>query len=186
MSYENENKPHIFGPDTKGMDVLVIEIELGPSLTIIDQSRVFAIEAHGNQKRKYTGEPYWHHLRDVAERVALLTDDEDVIAAAWLHDVIEDTSQSFGDVSLAFGKRVATMVAALTDIYTHAEFPDQNRAWRKTWEAKRLGCMHPYVRLIKLCDVQSNASSIEAEGGQFAEVWKAEKKVLVAALLGGE
>jgi (p)ppGpp synthase/HD superfamily hydrolase len=151
--------------------------------SLVERARAYAVAAHGTQLRKWTGEPYWHHLRDVAERVALLTDDEEVIAAAWLHDVLEDTPKTYNEVSEAFGQRVADLVLDLTDLYTPELCPHSNRAKRKALEATRLGLCFPEVRLVKLCDVQSNAGSIEEHGGDFAEVWKTEKKELVKQLL---
>jgi (p)ppGpp synthase/HD superfamily hydrolase len=49
----------------------------------------FAKLAHKNQRRKYTDEPYSEHCRRVAEIVASVTDDFEMIAAAWLHDTVE-------------------------------------------------------------------------------------------------
>ena len=51
-------------------------------MTLIAQTRDFAIHFHGEQKRKYTGEPYWHHCRNVAELVSAVNADPEVIAAA--------------------------------------------------------------------------------------------------------
>ena len=151
--------------------------------SLVERARAFAVAAHGTQLRKWTEEPYWHHLRDVAQRVALLTDDEEIIAAAWLHDVLEDTPKTYGQVHGEFGQRVADLVLDLSDLYTPELCPTLNRRRRKHLEATRLGLCIPDVRLIKLCDVQSNAGSIEEHGGDFAEVWKREKKTLVKELL---
>lgn len=186
---------------------------------MIARARAFAIAAHGDQVRKYTGldgphpciercfrvgaaidispgekctecgmpwpkaTPYWHHCEEVAELVSRLTDDPEVIAAAWLHDTIEDTAIIEEDISKEFGWRVGRMVTSLSDVYTHQAFPDLNRKKRKAREARRLGKCSAPVRLIKLCDVQSNAPSIEKHGEGFAKVWKTEKAALVAALL---
>lgn len=151
---------------------------------LVARARDFAKVAHGDQERQWTGEPYWYHLSDVAQRVELLTDDVEVIAAAWLHDTLEDTETTLPQIQDEFGPNVAWYVVGLTDVYTHEAFPERNRKWRKQQEAQRLSVTPWQVRLIKLCDVQSNAESIEEHGGGFAEVWKAEKKELVRLLLG--
>lgn len=84
-------------------------------MTIIEKAQAFAIERHGPQLRKYTGEPYWFHLRNVAGIVQEVTQDEETIAAAWLHDVLEDTETKIREVEERFGGEVLRIVLALTD-----------------------------------------------------------------------
>src|SRR5215469_11542257 len=54
------------------------------------------------------------HLKSVAQIVSSVSQDEEMIAAAWLHDVVEDTGATFGDVERKFGVRVAQLVDELT------------------------------------------------------------------------
>lgn len=70
----------------------------------------FALQAHGEQK--YGDESYDAHLREVVSIVAKYTYDLDLIQAAWLHDVIEDTSITFEDLLKNFGIKVALLVFA--------------------------------------------------------------------------
>jgi (p)ppGpp synthase/HD superfamily hydrolase len=79
---------------------------------LIQAARAFAIEHHGNQK--YGQHPYSHHLSDVAHLVEEAGGSDEQIQAAWLHDVLEDTSASYESVREAFGKNVAEMVYAVT------------------------------------------------------------------------
>lgn len=67
---------------------------------LIARARQFATEAHEriDQRRKYTNQPYQEHLKSVAGLVAGVTDDPEVIAVAWLHDTLEDTPATFGDI----------------------------------------------------------------------------------------
>jgi hypothetical protein len=76
---------------------------------LIAAPAAFATEAHEriDQRRKYTNQPYQEHLKAVAELVAEVTDDAEMIAAAWLHDTVEDTPATFGDLERAFGRRGA-------------------------------------------------------------------------------
>ena len=68
---------------------------------LIEHARTFATSAHeriGHQ-RKYNNQPYQVHLRAVANLVASVTDDAEMIAAAWLHDTVEDTSATLDDIA---------------------------------------------------------------------------------------
>lgn len=91
---------------------------------LIAGARMFALGAHiaVGQQRKYTGEPYWHHLAEVADLVSRHTDNSPTqVAAAWLHDVLEDTAVSACDIERLFGPEVAGLVVGLTDVSTPAD-----------------------------------------------------------------
>lgn len=75
---------------------------------------VFAKEAHGEQKRRYSGLPYFCHPKGVARMVEDLTKDEDMIIAALLHDVVEDCGVTFDDICEMFGDNVDRLVRQLT------------------------------------------------------------------------
>lgn len=142
-----------------------------------------AARAHAVQIRS-GGEPYVCHCARVAKAVSLLCDDPEVIAAAWLHDVIEDCDVTAEQLLIQFGSRVAKIVVELTDVFTPRE--GLNRAERKGLEAVRLAECSWEARLIKVCDVMDNARDIEAKGGEFAKVWRAEKAMLVRGLMGDD
>ncbi|MTJ93609.1 MAG: HD domain-containing protein, partial [Desulfovibrio sp.] len=77
--------------------------------TLIARAAAFAAEAHAavGQVRKYTGEPYVEHPRAVARLVADAGGDDAMVAAAWLHDVVEDTRVSLDEIRGQFGDAVA-------------------------------------------------------------------------------
>ena len=85
---------------------------------LVERARDFALAAHRGvgQLRKYTGEPYEEHLRRVAAIVEEHAGDPEMIAAAWLHDVVEDTPATIEEVERAFGPGVRGLVEALTDM----------------------------------------------------------------------
>jgi len=132
----------------------------------------FATAAHGDQKRKYTGEPYIQHPIEVAEIVKTVTDDQDVIAAAILHDVVEDTPVTLGGIRIAFGDRVAGFVAEVTDV---SRPQDGNRAKRKAMDRDHLAKASPQGQTIKLADLISNAGSILQYDPDFA-LWSTSAK----------
>lgn len=73
---------------------------------LIKKARSYAKQAHEEvqQRRKYTGDPYIVHPAAVANLVSTVTSDVEMICAAWLHDVVEDTSKTLDDIEQEFGK----------------------------------------------------------------------------------
>ena len=70
----------------------------------LNLAKNYAIRQHKGQFRKNHKTPYWHHLRDVVNNLEMMgITDESILCAGWLHDVIEDTSFDFDDVSKDFG-----------------------------------------------------------------------------------
>ncbi|MBU6301293.1 MAG: HD domain-containing protein [Verrucomicrobia bacterium] len=150
---------------------------------LYEKARQFAVEAHGSigQVRKYTGEPYHVHVLAVAALVATRTTDEVVLAAACLHDVLEDVAPHNAGFSAErireeFGEEVLGLVVELTDVYTTKNYPDLNRQTRKQREAERLAQISERGKLIKRADLFDNARSIA--GSEFAQVWMEEKRRL--------
>ncbi len=82
-------------------------------MNTIQKAELFAREKHISQLDD-SGKPYFGHLEQVARIVMLLTQDEDIIAAAFLHDTIEDTDTTYEDLEKEFGKRIADLVHEVT------------------------------------------------------------------------
>lgn len=98
-----------------------------------------ATALHAGQKRKVSGLPYIVHPYAVAFLLAHYTDDEDVIIAGLLHDVLEDVP-GYGedDLTTEFGARVAAIVEEVTEDYTEAEKADHSlrkEGWRERKES---------------------------------------------------
>jgi len=106
-------------------------------MDIITKAKRFAINAHGdiNHRRKYTGEPYVFHSIEASNIVASVTKDLNVIAAALLHDVVEDTPCTSEDIYEIFGADIGQLVAEVTDI---SKPSDGNRAVRKAKDREHL------------------------------------------------
>lgn len=152
--------------------------------TALNRARYFAQFAHEGQTRRYTGEPYFVHPAAVAAAVSLLTDDVDVIIAAYLHDTVEDTFVTNADIHRHFGRRVASIVRELTDVFTTAAYPKTNRAARKKLEADRLARVSDDAKLVKRADIADNTESIVEHDADFAFVYLAEKAYLLRAMAG--
>ncbi len=150
-----------------------------------ENARRFAAERHGlmRQTRKYTGDPYIVHPAAVAGIVRSVPHTHDMIAAAWLHDVVEDTETSLQEITIEFGTSVAALVEMLTDVSVPS---DGNRAARKVIDREHTAKASPDAKTIKLADLIDNASSIVAYDPEFAKVYLAEKRLLLDVLKEGD
>jgi len=117
------------------------------------QALDFAAERHSAQRRKGPdAAPYVNHLIEVASLVANVgqVDDVEVLIAAVLHDVLEDTPTTAGEIGERFGARVCRLVQALSD---DKSLP---RARRRALALDELPSMEADVKIIKLADLSSN------------------------------
>ena len=142
----------------------------------------FATVAHKEQKRKYTGEPYILHPIRVAMKVAEVSTNEDALAAAVLHDTVEDTYVTSAMITKEFGIEVANMVDWLTDVSTPAH---GNRAARKLVDRMFIANAPIIVKTIKLADLIDNSDSIVKHDESFSKVYMEEKRRLLTVLKAG-
>jgi len=119
------------------------------------EAKAQALATQAHREQKYGDKPYVAHLADVVRRVKQITDDPEVIAAAWLHDTIEDTTVTYGDVERGFGKNVADMVWAVTGV-------GQNRAEKMANAIEKIA-QTPGSELVKSADRLSNAAASKDE-----------------------
>lgn len=141
----------------------------------------FANAAHSGQTRKYSGRPYIEHPMRVAGMTALLYPDEDMIAAAWLHDVLEDCPDFTSDrLRVAFGTNVAALVVCLTNPSKGSPLP---RAERKKMDHEHLATCSLPVRQLKLLDRIDNVRDLaEAPDTGFKNLYAAETRLLIEAI----
>lgn len=152
-------------------------------IDIVKKALRFATDAHEGQKRKYTGEPYINHPIAVCELVKTVNHNKYMLAAALLHDTVEDTDTSIKDIEKEFGDIIAIFVNGLTDVSR----PEHgNRAARKEIDRQHLAKGLPPIQTIKLADLIDNTSSIVRYDPDFAKVYMAEKKLLLQVLVNGD
>ena len=141
----------------------------------------YAKEAHGDQVRKYTGEPYYKHglavARIVQEHAAVYT--QPMLVAALLHDVVEDTDITLDEIQREFGSEVADLVGWLTDV---SKPEDGNRTTRKAIDRAHSAQAPIEAKSIKLADLIDNTNDIVAHDEKFAKVYMAEKRLLLEVL----
>lgn len=149
--------------------------------SLVERAAVFAAEAHKDHKRKYTGEPYFLHLEEVADLVHRTGAADEAVAAAWLHDTIEDVGVTGTEIASKFGPRVEALVWILTD-------PPKsfgNRAIRKALTRTKLAAADGDAHTIKLADMLSNGKSIFEHDPKFAKVYLREMRDLLKVLTKG-
>lgn len=149
----------------------------------INKALGFATAAHEGQVRKYTGEPYINHPLEVMNIVRTVPHSESMLAAALLHDVVEDCGIDLSEIFDIFGSRVAAMVDDLTD---ESKPEDGNRAVRKEIDRKRTEVALKDSKTIKLADLISNSKSICEHDKDFAKVYIKEKELLLEVLKDGD
>ena len=154
-------------------------------MSIEEKAKRFATDAHESIEhvRKYTGDPYINHPAAVAEIVRRVPHTKEMIAAAWLHDTVEDTAATSDEIYEMFGHKVADMVEMLTDI---SKPEDGNRAKRKAIDRDHTALASPAAMTIKLADLIDNSSSILARDPKFAAVYLREKALLLKVLEKGD
>jgi guanosine-3',5'-bis(diphosphate) 3'-pyrophosphohydrolase len=125
---------------------------------IIQKAKAYALRRHGTQCRpNSSNEPIGIHLAEVASYVADESMDDRVIAAAWLHDAVEDTPASLAEIKENFGPFVASLVDGLTDPLDYAAM---GLGQRKLRQAERVARLSDHVKIIKLADQISNLRSV--------------------------
>ena len=139
---------------------------------MLDKAIQFATEAHGNQVRKYHGTPYISHPLAVAEIVKTVPHTEEMLVAAVLHDVVEDTPVTIEQITEQFGEKVSELVFFLTDV---SKLEDGNRAYRKQLDAEHNAKGSAEAQTVKVADLIHNSIDISIHAPTFWQVYKIEK-----------
>ncbi len=134
-----------------------------PNKKIIGRAKVFAKKKHEGQMRKHSATPYFTHPLRVAKLLEQYTDDPMSLAAAILHDTIEDTGTTYGEIKTEFGGVVADLVAELTSDKVKKE-----KEGKSEYLAHKLNTISPKARLIKLIDRYDNVRDLAAAPPEFA------------------
>jgi len=152
---------------------------------LVRKARDFATQMHRriDHRRKYSNQPYEAHLKAVAQTVATVSDDPETLAAAWLHDVVEDTETTLEEIRKEFGDGVAGLVDELTDVSRPG---DGNRALRKAIDREHTGRASPRAKTVKLADLLDNCRDIRRGDPRFAQVFVRETQALLPRLREGD
>ena len=127
---------------------------------LVKKAYEFAEKAHEGQFRRDKKTPYFTHPVAVAGIVRAAGGTDEEVAAALLHDVVEDTKHGIHEIRNEFGYRVADIVIELTDQDDIANLP---RAERKARQAEHIAEQSRSVRLVKMADQTCNVRDILAD-----------------------
>jgi len=127
-------------------------------MKLVTQAMIFAAKMHDGAVRKASNIPYIVHPMEAAAIAATITDDQDVLAAAVLHDVMEDCGVSYEELRERFGSRVADLV--LADSHNQGAFANATWNARKREAVRKLAGASAELRLITLADKLSNIRAI--------------------------
>ena len=131
---------------------------------LLDRAIKFAVDAHHNTERRGKGFPYIVHPLEAVEIVATITPDQELLAAAALHDTVEDTDVTVEQIRAAFGERVAALVHAESDQINGELFDGANE--EETWHARkqatidRLAAASHDAKIVAMGDKLSNMRAI--------------------------
>ena len=142
-------------------------------MNVFEQACIFAVERHSGMIRKGTQIPYITHPMEAAAIVATMTTDREILAAAVLHDVVEDTPTTLAEIEARFGIRVARLVAAESED-KRPELP-ASETWklRKEETIDRLrGTEDPAEKMLVIGDKLSNLRGLQRDYAALGEaVW---------------
>ena len=127
---------------------------------LLDRAIIFAVRAHAGIERRGKGFPYIVHPMEAVEIVATMTPDQELLAAAALHDTVEDTDTTVEQIRAEFGDRVAELVAAESDEPHESRDSVENWRARKQTAIDRLAAASRDVKIVALGDKLSNMRAI--------------------------
>ena len=140
---------------------------------LLDRAIIFAVKSHHNTERRGKGFPYIVHPMEAVEIVATITSDQELLAAAALHDTIEDTDVTAEDIRREFGDRVAELVHAESDQFTEGVSEEDSWHDRKQAAINRLAAASHDAKIVAMGDKLSNMRAIWRDyQTQGDELWK--------------
>lgn len=128
--------------------------------SLLDRAIVFAVKAHAGTERRGKGFPYIVHPMEAMEIVSTITPDQELLAAAVLHDTVEDTEVTEEQIRREFGDRVASIVASESDTFEEGVKEEDSWHARKQAAIERLASASMDAKIVALGDKLSNMRAI--------------------------
>lgn len=128
--------------------------------TLLDKAIIFATRAHAGTERRGKGFPYIVHPMEAMEIVATITPDQELLAAAALHDTVEDTDVTIETLREEFGERIAALVAAESDTFQEGVSEEDSWHARKQAAIDRLAHAPRDAKIVAMGDKLSNMRAI--------------------------
>lgn len=127
---------------------------------LVDKAIKFAVDAHANTERRGKGFPYVIHVLEAMEIVATITNDPELLAAAALHDTVEDTDVTVDVIRREFGDRIAALVQAESDEMVAGVSEEDSWRGRKQAAINRLASASHDAKIVAMGDKLSNMRAI--------------------------
>ena len=144
---------------------------------LLDRAIIFAVKAHAGTERRGKGYPYIVHPLEAVEIVSTMTSDQELLAAAALHDTVEDTDVTVEQIREEFGPRVASLVADESDEMPEGVSEEDSWHSRKRAAIDRLSKASHDAKIVALGDKLSNMRAIardyELKGDELWNIFHA-------------
>ena len=141
--------------------------------SLLDRAIMFAVKAHAGTERRGKGFPYIVHPMEAVSIVATITSDQEILAAAALHDTVEDTDVTIDQIRSEFGDRVASLVSTETDVVFDDRSEEDSWHDRKQAAIDRLAAVSRDAKIVAIGDKLSNMRAIARdEFIKGAALWK--------------
>ena len=127
---------------------------------LLDKAIIFAVNAHSGTERRGKGFPYIVHPMEAVEIVSTMTSDQELLAAAALHDTVEDTDVTVEQLREEFGDRIASLVASESDTFQDGVTEEDSWHDRKKAAIERLAAASYDAKIVALGDKLSNMRAI--------------------------
>ena len=127
---------------------------------LLDRAIMFAVRAHAGTERRGKGFPYIVHPMEAVEIVATITPDQELLAAAALHDTVEDTDVTIEQIRSEFGERIASLVTSETDEAFDGRSEQDSWHDRKRAAIDRLANASRDAKIVAMGDKLSNMRAI--------------------------
>lgn len=149
---------------TKALNRKDFDVLLDETISLMDRAIIFATRAHSGTYRKGTTIPYIVHPIEAASIVATMTDDPDMIAAAVLHDVVEDTDATVEEIRFFFNEHIAKLVESESE-NKRKDLPPQ-----ETWMVRKMETLtflreeaDREAKILALADKLSNMRAVHRD-----------------------
>lgn len=138
----------------------------------LDRAIIMAVKAHSGTERRGKGFPYIVHPMEAMEIVSTITPDQELLAAAVLHDTVEDTDVTVEMIREEFGERVASIVASESDNFVEGVSEEDSWLSRKRRSIEILSAASLDVKIVALGDKLSNMRAIARDYSVIGdEIW---------------
>jgi (p)ppGpp synthase/HD superfamily hydrolase len=165
------------GGGNKEVKMSLKDFQIGKEL--INKAKEFATKCHEGQFRKFDKKPYITHPAAVASLVDKFGGSPEMVATAWLHDVVEDCDVSIRDIIELFGTKVSNLVWELTSP------KDLNKSKKAEYLLDKMNTMTSDALTIKLCDRLNNVSDFKTAPQGFVSKYSPETKFILDGLESG-